>query len=209
MTTGDRMKARRKEIGIPVEDIASALEVSVATIYRYENGDIEKLPGSILEPLARVLLTTPAYLMGWADSDEFPPGIFQIGEGSFVPMYGRIACGEPILAVEELEETAWMPDGVNADFALLCDGDSMINARIFDGDTVYIKAQQTVDNGQIAAVIVKDECITLKRVFYYPDDNELQLRSENPKCSTQYYRNEELNHVRIIGRAIHFLSRVK
>ena len=108
-----------------------------------------------------------------------------------------------------LEETTWMPDGVNADFALLCDGDSMINARIFDGDTVYIKAQPTVDNGQIAAVIVKDECITLKRVFYYPDDNELQLRSENPSCPTQYYRNDELNHVRIIGRAVHFLSNVK
>ncbi|MBQ3557825.1 MAG: helix-turn-helix domain-containing protein [Oscillospiraceae bacterium] len=70
MTTGSRMKARRKETGVPVEDIASALGVSVATVYRYENGDIEKVPGAILEPLSKVLRTTPAYLMGWADSPD-------------------------------------------------------------------------------------------------------------------------------------------
>ena len=62
------MKARRKEIGIPVDEIAAALGVSVATVYRYENGDIEKLPGNVLEPLANVLRTTPAYLMGWDEA---------------------------------------------------------------------------------------------------------------------------------------------
>lgn len=65
MTTGNRMKARRNDLCIPVYDVAAALGVSVATVYRYENGDIEKVPGSILEPLAKVLHTTPAYLMGW------------------------------------------------------------------------------------------------------------------------------------------------
>lgn len=70
VTTGDRMKARRKELDIPVEDVAAALNVSVATIYRYENGDIEKVPGYILDPLSKVLNTTPSYLMGW---DENPP----------------------------------------------------------------------------------------------------------------------------------------
>ena len=71
MTTGDRMKVRRKELDIPVEDIAAALGVSVATVYRYENGDIEKVPGSVLDPLAKVLKTTPAYLMGWDEKN--PP----------------------------------------------------------------------------------------------------------------------------------------
>ena len=69
MTTGTRMKNRRKELGITVDEIASALGVSVATVYRYENGEIEKVPGSVLEPLAKVLRTTPAYLMGWEDVD--------------------------------------------------------------------------------------------------------------------------------------------
>lgn len=68
MTTGERMKARRKELHIPIENIAAALGVSIATVYRYENGDIEKVPGAMLEPLSKVLRTTPAYLMGWEDN---------------------------------------------------------------------------------------------------------------------------------------------
>ena len=64
MTTGERMKMRRKELGIPVEYIANSLGVSVATIYRYENGDIEKVPGTVLEPLSKILQVSPAYLMG-------------------------------------------------------------------------------------------------------------------------------------------------
>ena len=67
LTTGERMKARRKEIGISAEKVASALGVSPATIYRYENGSIDKVPVDALEPIARVLETTPAFLMGWEE----------------------------------------------------------------------------------------------------------------------------------------------
>lgn len=65
MSTGQRMKARRKELGLSAEYVAKQLSLSPATIYRYENGGIDKVPGDILEPLARVLQTTPANLMGW------------------------------------------------------------------------------------------------------------------------------------------------
>lgn len=67
MTTGQRMKARRKELGLSAEYVAGQLNVSPATIYRYENGGIDKVPGDILEPLSKVLQTTPAYLMGWTE----------------------------------------------------------------------------------------------------------------------------------------------
>ena len=70
MTTGARIKARRKELGLSAVEIAKELSVSAATIYRYEKGDIEKLPGYILEPLSKILHTTPAYLMGWEDEAE-------------------------------------------------------------------------------------------------------------------------------------------
>jgi transcriptional regulator with XRE-family HTH domain len=70
LETGQRMKFRRKELEIPVEDIAKALNISVATVYRYEKGDIEKVPGKILEPLSKILKTTPAYLMVWEDNPE-------------------------------------------------------------------------------------------------------------------------------------------
>lgn len=71
MTTGERMKQRRKEIGLSAEIVAAGLGVSPATIYRYEKGEIEKLPGDVIEPLAKILHTTPAYLMGWED-DSVP-----------------------------------------------------------------------------------------------------------------------------------------
>lgn len=70
MTTAERMKARRKEIGVSAEEIAKELKVSPATIYRYEKGDIEKMPLEILEPLSKVLRTTPAYLMGWEEPES-------------------------------------------------------------------------------------------------------------------------------------------
>ena len=68
MTTGQRIKARRKQLGISAEKLAEKLEISPATVYRYENGDIEKVPGDRLVPIAEALSTTPAFLMGWEDS---------------------------------------------------------------------------------------------------------------------------------------------
>lgn len=65
MTINERIRQRRKELGLSAEDLAAALGVSRATIYRYESAETEKLPSSVLEPLARALLTTPADLMGW------------------------------------------------------------------------------------------------------------------------------------------------
>ena len=67
MTTGERMKERRKTLGISAEYVAEKLGVSPATIYRYEKGDIEKMPGNILEPISKILSTTPSYLMGWSE----------------------------------------------------------------------------------------------------------------------------------------------
>lgn len=67
MTVGERIKQRRKELGYNAEYLANILGVSRSTMYRYENGDIEKLPTDVLEPLAKALQTTPAYLMGWVE----------------------------------------------------------------------------------------------------------------------------------------------
>lgn len=69
-TIYERIKNRRKELGLTADDVAQALNVSRATIYRYESSEIEKLPTSTLEPLSEVLKTTPAYLMGWDESSE-------------------------------------------------------------------------------------------------------------------------------------------
>lgn len=120
-----------------------------------------------------------------------------------VPLVGTIACGDPILAVENQGDEVDMPEHIRADFALLCKGDSMINARIHDGDIAYIREQPSVDNGQIAAVAIDDE-VTLKRVYLSQD--HITLVAENAKYQPLVYAGEDMNSVRILGLAIAFTS---
>ena len=122
-----------------------------------------------------------------------------------VPLLGTIACGEPILAEENIEDYINMPETTKGTFALRCKGDSMINARIFDGDIVYIREQPDVENGEIAAVLIDNEA-TLKRVYKY--ENRIELRPENPTYKVYNYENEELNNIRILGKAIGFYSNI-
>ena len=70
MRIGERIKQRRLELGYTADMLAKMLNKNRATIYRYENGDIENMPIDVLEPLAKALNTTPAYLMGWKDSEQ-------------------------------------------------------------------------------------------------------------------------------------------
>lgn len=123
-----------------------------------------------------------------------------------VPLVGSIACGTPILAEENLDGDVEAPDHVRADFALRCKGDSMINARIFDGDIVYIRQQESVEHGEIAAVLIGDEA-TLKRVYIY--DDCISLEAENPQYKPMVYRGEEMNNIRILGKAVAFTSVIR
>ena len=124
------------------------------------------------------------------------------------PMLGEIACGKPIFADEDREHYIMADMDIDADFCLTAKGDSMINARIYNGDIVFIKEMPIVENGDIAAVIIEDEA-TLKRVYYYPDDNMLQLVAENPKYKPLVYQGPELDTIRILGRAVYFMSAVE
>ena len=117
MTVGERIKARRKELGISADSLALCIGVSRSTMFRYEKGDIEKVPGDTLEPIARALHTTPAYLMGWEDSPT-PKNIIPMPRMKSVPLIGEIACGVPVLAEENIEEYVDLPEHIKADFAL-------------------------------------------------------------------------------------------
>ena len=79
MTTGERMKLRRKELGLSAEYVAEQLGLSASTIYRYEKGDIEKLPIDVLRPLSWVLRTTPSCLMGLSSLEDDVPLSYSIG----------------------------------------------------------------------------------------------------------------------------------
>lgn len=115
---------------------------------------------------------------------------------------GGTACGEPIFKPLD-EESVLAPADIDADFVFRCVGDSMINARIFDGDVVFIK-RIPVEDGQIGVVRIGEE-YTLKRIYHGPD--YLELRSENPMYKPIIVRGEQEN-AEIVGRAVHFLSHV-
>ena len=122
-----------------------------------------------------------------------------------IPMLGEIACGEPIFVNENRESYIESGAQIKADFCLKAKGDSMINARIHDGDIVFVRKQSMVDNGEIAVVIIDDEA-TLKRVYYYPESQKLVLQAENPSFEPFVYVGEELEHAHILGKAIAFQS---
>ena len=135
---------------------------------------------------------------------------FPLPKTKKVPLLGTIACGEPILATENIEAYVDMDSDIHADFALRCQGDSMINARIMDGDIVYIRKQDMVENGEIAAVLM-DDCeesnTTLKRI--YISDDKIRLCVENPNYKDIIFFEDDMNKVRIVGKAIAFLSSIK
>lgn len=138
--------------------------------------------------------------------NSYPPNIMPMPKMRKIPLLGSIACGAPILAEEHIEGHVDIPSHIHAEFALRCKGDSMINARIFDGDIVYIRQQETVENGEIAAVLIDGES-TLKRVKLYKD--HISLEPENPMYKPLVYWNEEMNNVRILGKAVAFTSTVR
>ena len=84
----------------------------------------------------------------------------------------------------------------------------MINARIFDGDVVYIRQQEQVENGEIAAVLIDTEA-TLKRLYLYPEKDMLILKAENPKYEDYIFVGSEIENVQILGKAIAFTSPIR
>lgn len=208
--TGERMQERRKELGISADMLAEHLGVSRSTIFRYENGDIEKVPANLLSDIAKFLRTSEAFLMGWEETSETViTNIYPIALKRF-PLLGEIACGIPKYANEDRESYIMSGTDIKADFCLKAKGDSMVNARILDGDIVFIRKQDIVDNGEIAAVVVNNDSeATLKRFYYYAEKSMVILKAENPAYEDMIFTNEELDNFHILGKAIAFQSDVK
>lgn len=201
MTIGSKIKELRLKQQLTQTDLAKKIGVATQTIFKYENEIVTNIPSDKIEKIAEVLNTTPAYLMGW---EEDPENIYEkyglrpIVKKRF-PLLGEIACGEPKFCVEGHTTYIEASANINADFCLIAKADSMINARIFDGDIVFIREQPEVENGEIAAVIIDNET-TLKRVYIKPD--RIILRPENPIYDDIIYEHEEMSNVRILGKAV-------
>ena len=214
MTIGKRIKDLRTSLDMTQDELAKLTGYkSRSSIQKIESGERD-ITQSTIAAFAKALKVTPSVIMGWEENNENNTapdysnikGIMPLPEMRKVPLLGAIACGEPIYREED--EWILLPNDIKADFCLRCQGDSMRDARINDGDIVFIQSCPEVENGQIAAVSIDNE-VTLKRVFYYPEKNRLVLYPENKAYEPFVYMNEELNDVRILGRAVMFLSGVK
>lgn len=187
-------------------DLVEKTGLPKSAISQYVSGKYEpKQKGIFL--IAQALDVSEAWLMGYdvpmnRVETNYPDNIFKI-ETKKIPLIGTIAAGVPILAEEYFESYVEVGADLKVDFCLKVKGDSMINARINDGDIVFIRQQADVNDGEIAAVLIDDEA-TLKRVYKRKD--EVILVSENPSFKPIVYRNETINHIRILGKAIAFQS---
>ena len=206
-TIGQRIKSLREQRDLTQEQLAKVLGVTDGSVSNWENGTKTPRMG-MFQSIADYFGVKVSYLLGneeWFDVFSIP-GIEPPPKTVKKPLLGTIACGEPILAAENIDDYIDVPQNIHCDFALNCKGDSMIGARIHDGDIVYIRKQPDVENGQIAAILIDDEA-TLKRV--YKHNGQIVLQAENPAFPPMIISGITLNGVRIIGLAVGFTSVVR
>lgn len=191
---GRRIAEVRRERGYNQDQLAEMAMVNRVTLARYETGVIE--PGVLaLGRIADALGVSTDELL--CRTPKLPPFITMVKNA--VPIVGEIACGQPITAQQNIEGYAELPDGVSADFALKCKGDSM-TPTFQPGDLVLVRQQPTVDNGQIAAVGIDGEA-TLKRFYKHGDG--IVLVADNPAFPPQVY--PAGSDVQIYGLAVGFV----
>lgn len=207
MTVGEKIREARLKKGYTQTELAELLGYKSRSSINKIEVEGRDIPRSSVIKFAKALDVTPAYLMGWEDEPKPEQSLYDRFDNLHpvklkrFPLLGEIACGKPIYAEEDHESYVSADADIRADFCLKAKGDSMINADIHDGDVVFIRSQSMVENGEIAAVIIEDEA-TLKRVYYDRENNRLQLIAENPKYAPLVYTSEELNYIRILGKAV-------
>lgn len=206
VTVGDRIRQVRQEQDVTQQELADYIGVSKQAVYKYENNIVTNIPTDKVDAIAKRLKVSPAYLMGWEEQPTpaptkkptIPPGFEPMPEMDMVPLVGRIACGTPITAKQNVERMVCVPSKWHSTFTLTCKGDSM-EPSIHDGDLVAIRSQPEVENGEIAAVRIDGEA-TLKHVYLH--DNFIELRPENPVFSSIILSREDMNNVVIEGKAV-------
>lgn len=286
---GTIIKKQRLQLGLTLKDIAKAVNVTEATVQRWESGNIKNVRRDKINKLARVLQCSPNLLIDYDDDSFINSKILQdgidllenygyavdtfdddngcgtqyviekdgfpsagpISEWEFIsdcefllqklktnarmtnvinltlgfttapktdvifpiqiedfPTLEEITDGQPVIDCDGEELYTEMGTEIQIDFCLHCEGNSMVNARIQDGDIVFVKRQPMVKNGEIAVIAIDNE-IMLRRVYYYPQTGKFILNAENSSYEPLIYTNEELNQVRILGKAVAFQSNVK
>lgn len=205
MTLGEKLKSKRLSLGLSLNDVAVEVGTNKSTIMRWENGRTANMSRSYISKLSAVLGMSPLEFIdtSWREEEKVPSNLVTTMNVQRVPMLGSVACGEPIYADGQYGDFVTTDREIHCDFALTCRGDSMIGARIYDGDIVFIRKQDYVDDGSIAAVLIDDEA-TLKRV-YHLSEGRIELRAENPRYRPIIIGGEnETRSCKILGKAVAF-----
>ena len=205
MNTVDRVKLMCKERKIAISKLEKDCGFANGYIGQLKKGS---LPDDRAIIVAEYLGVPLGELLGkdLPSSASIPEGFKGVRRIS-LPVLGSVACGEPKYAEEEYRGTVSAEEDFHADFCLIAKGDSMINIGIYEGTIVFIRQQQAVENGEVAVVLLEDEA-TLKRVYYYPDAGVLILHAENPRFKDITLTGEQLNTVRILGKAVFYQNRI-
>lgn len=191
MTVGLKIKTLRKEHRMTQEDLAKKLGVQPTAVSAWERNANKPLMDKI---------TTMAELFGVPFTYFFDVDEYNESNETALPLYGKVSCGSGLVVFETATEYIktpkdWLKNGNY--FYVRASGDSMIGARIYDGDVLLMRQQEDVENGEIAAVCIDDE-VVLKRV--YKDGNSFVLQSENPHYPPRIFNPDTDLHIKIIGR---------
>jgi len=202
-----------EELDIPYVDIEKKTGIPKSTIQRYASGTTKKIPIDAIETLASVFGVSPAYLMGWGDTNSTVSPVLTTHNRQ-VPLVGRIAAGQPIEAIEDVEEWLTIDEQDSVDFALRVHGDSMTGVGIYDGDILYVRNQSTVNNGEIAVISLDNgfpdsSDVTCKRFYQYGDTVALRPESHNPVHKEQVIKLGEDINVRILGKVVFLKSHIE
>lgn len=220
MTLGDIVKQYRIDNDISMKEFANRCSLSKGYISMLENNINPRnnkpiaptLPS--IQKIANGMRIETDLLLKMLDrnqeislKDEYSiSNIFPIEKKHF-PLLEEIACDEPIHANEDRESYIMAGTDIKADFCVKAKGNSMINARILDGDIVFIRKDEELVDGQIYAITI-DNDVLLKRIYYDKENDIIQLVSENPEYKPRIYTREQLNHIHILGKAVAFQSDV-
>lgn len=192
------------------KEVADAIHVSPQTFNTWVHGKAIPRMGKV-QLLADYFNVPKSYLIDVQTEQKyhisFDSNIHPIAKKRF-HVLGSVACGEPILMENTFETFIDLLDAVSFDFVLVAKGDSMINAGIHDGDAVFVKSQDMVENGQIAVVAIDDEA-TLKRLYWYKEKDLLVLRAENPKYEDMIFTESSAKNIRVLGRAMAYQTLIR
>lgn len=180
--------------GYTYRELSDLTGIPASAIQRYASGETSKIPIDRIKILAKVLKVSAEYLIGW-DVPDHP-------DKHYVPVYGDIAAGYPILEVQDIEDYEEISPEMakNGEYiALRIHGDSMM-PRICDGDVIIIRLQETCENGDICAVCVNGDSATCKKVKF--TDDGIVLVSLNPAYDPIFISKWQCKDIKIIGKVV-------